>query len=227
MKYRLPIKHCSKGFTIVEVVVSIMVFSAFLSVLMYLYSRSNESFKITLWKQQRTAQAEIFWSFMRKHLEEATNELKIDQFSSNPNISFDLRPLKFHPNPTSVANGNILAWNSSKVHFVFVPTPNHKIDQKFFFLCKDKKRLELRSGRVISKIDDVSSVNFNITSVKKGGGNEEFLDPGADPSSVGTILEISIILSPPDGYMAKDLKIPQNHKFRLNVGSMPDPSPAY
>lgn len=60
-----------------EALVAIVILSGFILTLMFMYRRSTETFKITVWKQERTAQAEIFWSFMRKHLEEATNFLDL------------------------------------------------------------------------------------------------------------------------------------------------------
>ncbi|GAB4267057.1 MAG: hypothetical protein Kow0029_01280 [Candidatus Rifleibacteriota bacterium] len=227
MKSRLQSKKKTNGFTIVEVVISILIFSAFTGILMYLYARSNDTFKITVWKQERTAQSEIFWAMMRKHLEEATNEIVVEKFVENPDITYLPKSLKFHPDPNSVDKGNILAWNCSKAEFDFSPSHNHKVTHTTLFLKKDKKNLHLTADRNLATLKDVDSIEFKVNAVKKAPDNEEFIADGPDPDSVGTILEISLVLSPPEGYMAKDLKIPQSHKFRLNVGAISDTSPDY
>ncbi|MFZ5951794.1 MAG: PulJ/GspJ family protein [Candidatus Rifleibacteriota bacterium] len=229
MRSQLHTDKGKKGFTIVELVVAILVFSGFVTVLMYLYSRSNDSFKITLWKQQRTAESEIFWSFMRKHLEEATNELDLaDPFVDNPDVVVTIRPLKFHPTPNSVSDGNIMAWNCSKIDFKFSPSPSHSVDQKNYFLKKNSRVLDLRSSaKSIAKIQDVTEVDIKATSVMKTADFDETFITGPNPDAVGTVVEISITMQPPKGFMAQDLKIVQSHKFRANVGSVNDSNPSY
>jgi hypothetical protein len=205
-----------------------VVLSAFVLLLMSLYTHSSDSFKITLWKQERAAQSEIFWAYMRKHLEEATNELVVEAAVENPEITINLKPFKFHPNANAVGTGNVAAWNCSTVKFNFVPAPNHTVEHRTCILFKKKNVLELRAnGKIVAKLEDISAISFKVTSIKKLTGNEESLEAGFDPDAVGTIIEISLTLSPPENYMAKDLKIAQNHKFRMNVGATSDPSPAY
>ncbi len=202
-----------------------MILAIFIGVLMYMYSRSSDSFKITLWKQQRTAQSEIFWTFMRKHLEEATHELKIDPSGDNPNIDIIPKHLKFHPDPAS-ATGIILAWNCSKVKFM--PSSYHSVSHSTLMLQKSGSLIELKlDGKTVAKLNDVDNIDFKITSVHTNAKNEQFLNIGADTDAVGSIIEISLVLSPPAGYLAESQRIVQNHKFRLNVGAAPDSSPAY
>ncbi len=228
MKFRLRNKK-NAGFTITEIIISIAVLSLLFLVIMYLYGRSSDSFKITLWKQQRTAQSEIFWTHMRKHLEEATNELNLpDPFDANPDINVVPRPLKFNPTAATLENGIILAWRSSKINFKFEPSPNHSITENTFFLLKKGRTVELKSGSdSISKIEDVEVIDVKATSVLKTSENDETFVNGANPDALGTVIEISITLSPPKGYLAEDLKLPQSHKFRLTVGSAEDSSPSY
>jgi hypothetical protein len=202
-----------------------MILAVFVTVLMYMYSRSSDSFKITLWKQQRTAQSEMFWTFMRKHLEEATHDLQVEAFVENPNVTISPKHLKFHPTPGN-ATGTILAWNCSKVKFE--PSLNHSVSHSTVLLNKTGPLLELVvDGKTVAKLNDVDNIDFKITSVHTDAANEEFLNIGADPDAVGSIIEISLVLSPPDGYLAESQRIVQNHKFRLNVGAVPDSSPAY
>lgn len=228
MKFKLSLLNKKKnGFTIVEVIIAILVFSMFAGILMYLYNRSSDSFKITSWKQQRTKQSEIFWAFLRKHLEEATNELQVEQFAHNPDISMDPKSLKFHPNPTG-ANGNILVWNCSKVDFKFAPSPNHTVEHKIFSLVRTERKVELKDGaKKIAELDDVESVSLKVTSIKKLPDNQEVLVNGPDANAVGAVVEISFVLTPPKGYMAQNLKIVQNHKFRINVAAISDTAPSY
>lgn len=226
----MPNRKTEIGFTLIEVVISILVMSLFIGVIMYLYSRSSETFKITLWKQERTAQANLFWSHMRKHLEEATNEISPATGSPNPVLTVNPCPLKFHPDPNSVADGgNLLAWNVTKTNFDFAPPFAHTSSSQKFYLSKEKHKLLLRSnGQTISSLDDVSRVEMIVVSVIKNPiNNTEEIVPALDPNAVGTLVEFSVTLAPPVGYMASDLRIPQNHKFRLNVAPHSDSSPSY
>lgn len=225
-------RHKNRGFTIIEVVVSILILSSFIGTLMYLYSRSTESFKLTVWKQERTAQASMFWTFMRKHLEEATNNLDITSQVGNANPVFPENPcpLKFHPNPNSVAKGNILAWNVSRVEFADAPPYAHSSVNVTFYLEKAGRRLLLKSSdslKNIATLDDVEDIKFNLSSVIRTANNEDQIKPGIDVDAVGAFIELSLTLSPPRGNLATDMKIPQNHKFRLNVGLYSDANPSY
>ncbi len=199
---------------------------------MFLYRRSAETFKITVWKQERTAQAEIFWSHMRKHLEEATNYLDLasQAGNSNPVIPDDPRPFKFHPTPSTAADGNILAWNVSTTSFEFSPPYAHTSLHVCYFLVKNKKRLELRSSataKAIAVIDDVESIAFTVSSVIRNSDNEDTIEAGINAGAIGTMFELSLTLAPPKGYIGSELKIPQNHKFRINVAPHPDSAPSY
>ena len=216
----------------VEALVAIILLSGFVLTLMFMYRRSTETFKITVWKQERTAQAEIFWSFMRKHLEEATNFLDLtgEVGKENPVIPLVLRPFKFHPTPGGAPDGNILAWNVSNTKFAFSPPYAHSSQHTNFFLVKRKKRIELvssASAGPVAALDDVEDIAFTISSILKDSNREENITPGADPNAVGTMFEVSLTLRPPRGYLASDIKIPHNHKFRINVPPHSDPDPSY
>lgn len=221
-----------RGFTLIEAAIAAIILSSFALTLMFLYKRSTETFKITLWKQERTAQAEIFWSFMRKHLEEATNHLDLDSQSgdSNPTVPEEPRPIKIHPTPGSAPDGNILAWNVSTTKFDFSPPFAHTSEHNIFSLAKAGKRLELRSSsspRPLAKIEDIEDISFTVSSIIKNTANEESIEAGFSADAIGTLLEISLTLSPPEGYIAAELKIPYNHKFRVNVSPHSDTAPTY
>ena len=166
---------------------------------------------------------------MRKHLEEATNDITLpNPFVENPEIQTDIKPLKFHSAPNSVKEGNIMAWNCSQVEFVFTPSPNHKVTSSNFFLKKSASTIELFSGgKSFSKLEDVSDIKINVTSIVKNAEFEEIFAPGPNPNAVATVVEMNITMSPPKGYLAENLKIGQSHKFRANVGSSNDSSPSY
>lgn len=209
-----------------------MILAIFIGTLMFLYSRSTDTFKITVWKQERTAQAEIFWTFMRKHLEEATNYLDLSSQAGipNPTIPETPRPFKFHSNPATAGDGNLLAWNVSKAEFDFSPPYAHNSEHIFYFLVKKGKKLMLQgsnSAKVIAALDDVETVSFTVSSIVRNATNEDSIVPGTNPGAVGTLLELSLTLAPPPGYMSGDLKIPQNHKFRINVPPHEDSAPSY
>ncbi len=222
----------NKGYTLVEAVVAILILSGFILTLMFLYRRSTETFKITVWKQERTAQAEIFWSFMRKHLEGATNYLDLagQAGNANPVIPESPKPFKFHPTPAGAGDGNILAWNISSAKFDYAPPYAHTSQHTSYFLVKKKKRLELRSSagsKVLAALDDVDDISFTVSSVVRNVNNEDTIVPGVAPAAMGTLFEVSLTIQPPAGYMAADLKIPHNHKFRINVAPHSDSAPSY
>ena len=196
-----------------------------------MYRRSTETFKITVWKQERTAQAEIFWAFMRKHLEEATNflDLTSEVGKDNPVIPFIPRPFKFHRHqtapPMAIFSPGTFQTQSSPFPAIRTLKPAHQ-----FFLVKRKKRIELvssASAKPLAAIDDVEDIAFTISSILKDGNKEEITNPGADPNAVGTMFEISLTIKPPQGYIASEIKIPHNHKFRVNVPPHSDSAPSY
>lgn len=224
----MPAENKQRAFTIIEVVIAMMVLSIFITIIMYLYSRSSDSFKITLWKQERTAQAEIFWAHMRKHLEEATNDLSVAVGTPNPSIIALPCPLKFHPDPNVLANGNIMAWNVSKTNFEFSPPYAHSSISEKFFLTKNGRQVILRSSsKKIAQLDDVDKVRINVASVIKNTTNDEEIVPALVPTAVGCLVELAVTLTPPPSYRMQELIIPQNHKFRLNVPPHADSAPSY
>jgi len=200
--------------------------AGFITAVMYLYSRSSDSFKITAWKQERTAQADVFWAYTRKALEEATNKLDFVPGMLNPTLTEEPRPLKFHPDPTVAPDGNIIAWHVSKTT-IDMMTSNHTTVHSVFSLAKEKRRIILVGGAKPIFLDDVVRIEFVVSSVTRTPNNAEEIVAGIAPGAVGTMLEISLTLAPPAGYIAGDLRIPMNHKFRLNVAPFSDSAPTY
>lgn len=231
MKSELCATKNKSGITLTELVIAAAVMSSLSLVLFAMYSRGTDTFKITAWKQERTAQSEIFWAGMRKHLEEASNlyDMSLPDAAGSPNpvIPEVARPIQIHPDPSSVADGNILVWNSSQLNFQFAPPFAHTSTNQTFFLRKNGRRLTLimdQAGqrRTITRLDDVVDITFVVESVVKNLNNEEEIVNGFVADASGTMLAVSIILAPPQGYVAEQLRVPQNHKFRLNVAPIND-----
>ncbi len=226
-----------KGFSLVEILISIMVLSIIIVGIMYLFGRSNAAFSISLWKQERTVQAERFWTQFRKYIEEASDLLDIpDDEISNPHPSLKnvaSKPLLLHTNPNENEGRHIiLAWNVSTLNFDFSDAiPSHSSSSCYYYLYKEGKKITLVSSKgkkVIAQLDDVKSIQFSTKKIAyQADNNRSYAGLGSTGDVVGTLLEISITLSPPDTYVGKGSEIPQNHKFKLNVDSHETPDPIY
>lgn len=223
------------GFTLVEISISVLVLSLLLGIIIFLYQRSNAAFSITVWKQERTAQAERFWTHFRKHAEEATDELVIpDSEMGKPHPKIEKvsnRPILINPMPNVAEKSNLLAWNVSQLKFDFSATMAHSQETSQYYLEKNKKRVALfckGKEKPIAEIDDVIEISFSMKSlVKADNVSYETEVDGIAPNAIGTLLEISMILAPPKTGLAKDLRIPYNHKFKLNVAAEESTSPMY
>lgn len=212
------------GFTIVELLIAVTVFSVFIVSLLLLFKQSGDSFKITSWKQQKTAESQIFWTHLKQNIEEATNKLSVLPGIVEPEVKSEVRDMNVNSNASTITSGDILDWNVSHISFDFVSS-NHSFSNKIFTLKKDTNALYLEDGvKRIAKITDVDSVTINITSVViDATTKEQILVEGENAGAFGSIIAISIIQKPPSGYMAKDLKLVQNHKFRINVKAVASP----
>jgi len=192
LKFRL---HNKRAFTIIEIVVSILVFSGFVLAVMFLYRRSSDSFKITAWKQERAAQADLFWAHARKALEEATDRLEFTPGMTNPPLLKQPRPIKIHPTPGAAPDGNILAWNVSKTTYDMAAS-NHTSAHAVFSMAKQKRRLIINGGSGRAPVlDDVVAIDFIVSSVMKTPNNTEDITAGINSDAVGTLLEISLTLA--------------------------------
>jgi len=184
-----------------------------------MFKKSTDSFKITSWKQQKTSQSQRFWSILKKHIEEATDLLSITPGDAESPVGKTERPIMVNSNAPACAIGNILTWNVSQLTFDYSASHNHSSSDTTFTLSKNKEKLFLlQNGKKLSQITDVDKISIKITSVViSGTTKEESLQDEIDSNAVASIIEIAITLKPPDGYMAKDLRVVQNHKFRVNV----------
>ena len=216
-----------KGFSLVEIIITTLVLSLLLGGIMFLFQRSNAAFSITLWKQERTKQAELFWTQFRKYIEEASDLLEIpdDQLGKpHPEVKkIAARPLLVHPSPNMEVKNRILGWNVSHLDFDFSNLGAHNSNSKCYFLEKDGRRVSLVSSdqKVIAVLDDIEEINFVVKPLvnieERSYTTLSNSDAVSQDSMVGTLLEISLTMTPPKREMAQGNRIPHNHKFKLNV----------
>ncbi len=207
---------------------------------MYLYQRSNAAFSITLWKQERTTQAERFWTHFRKNIEEASDLLVIadDQMGlPHPHVTKSKEmPIKIHTSAGSLGekdNANLLAWNVSILDIDF-DNGKHSSKSETFQLIKEGRKVSLKGSKAkaIAELDDVVAIAFNVKSIVKADDTsyETIVSDTAVSGSakiVGTLLEISLTMAPPKLSIGENNKLPQNHKFRLNVAADMSTDPSY
>ncbi len=217
-----------KGFTVVEVMISTLLLSILIGGIMFLFQRSNSAFSITLWKQERTRQAEVFWTHFRKYIEEASDLLEIpdDQLGKpHPDVKKkESKPILVHSSPNSESKGKILGWNVSHLEFDFSNTGAHSSKSEYYFLVKDGRKISLTSStssKPIAVLDDIQEINFvakPLVKVEERSyttlSNSDTLSPN---DMDGTLLEISLTMTPPEHYVGEGNRIPHNHKFKLNV----------
>jgi prepilin-type N-terminal cleavage/methylation domain-containing protein len=221
-----------KGFTLTEIIISTLVLSIIAIVVMYLFQRSNAAFSITVWKQERAAQAETFWSHFRKHIEEASDLLEIPDSQMgkpHPEVKkIESRPILVHTSPNTVqGKENILAWNVSHLDFDFSSAGAHSSSSTIYYLVKDDKKVYLIEGRgtkPIAELDDVTDINFDTRSLKYTSERSYTTIVGKDESVpieevAGTLLEITLTITPPKNYIGEGNRIPHSNKFKLNVAS--------
>lgn len=217
-----------KGFTVIEVIISTLVLSILIGGIMFLFQRSNSAFSITLWKQERTKQAEVFWTHFRKHIEEASDLLEIpDNQLGKPHPEVkkkEAKPLLVHSSPNLADKEKILGWNVSHLDFDFSNTGAHSSHSEYYFLEKNGKKISLtssRSSKPIAVLDDIQDINFVTKPLVKleersytSLSDSDSLSPD---DMVGTLLEISLTMTPPEHSVGEGNRIPHNHKFKLNV----------
>lgn len=227
-----------RGFTLIEIIIAALILAMLSILTLYLYQRSNAAFSITLWKQEQAAQAERFWVHFRKHIEGASDLIRIPDSQiglSNPRLEKEAKPIMVHSQPNTIGKegkGNLLVWNVSTLNFDMSESHAHSYKSEVFSLVKNKRKVYLigEESRPIAEIDDVVSLTLDAKPITKA--NETVYEgvvfsaaPGA--TVVGSLLEISIIVSPPEKSIAENIRIPYNHKFKLNVAAQLSPSPSY
>ena len=235
-----------KGFTLIELSVAILVFSVVSACIFFLHRRSNAAFSITIWKQERAAQAERFWTHFRKHAEEATNLLVIPDTEigkPSPEIKKKSdRPIRINSSIEAIDENSqavLLSWNVSTLNFDFSDVHAHTSFSTTYALIKDKRQISLFNGtsKPIATLDDVSKIVIDakaiIRPIKGASGSSPYeytLGPSqpvpAGAETVGTLLEISLTMTPPKHSIGENnISIPQNYKFKLNVKSEETASP--
>ena len=217
-----------KGFTVIEVVIATLVLSILSGGIMLLFQRGNAAFSITLWKQERTKQAEVFWTHFRKHIEEASDLLEIptDQLGKpHPEVNKkEPKPILVHASPNIVNDKQkILAWNVSHLDFDFTGSGLHESKSNYYYLIKDDRKITLtdNNSKKIAELDDIDSINFIVKPLvnleERSYTTLSETDTVPADKIVGTLLEISLTMTPPKREMAQGNRIPHNHKFKLNV----------
>jgi hypothetical protein len=204
------------GFTIVELLVSILVFAIFITGVIYVYRHSSDSYRASSWKQERTLEVEMFWNALRKPLEEATN--KLDRVGAPPNwmVQTTPRPLKLKTSATG--NAPILAWEVDHLD-------NMGMNTNLKYQVDLSNRELVLSGGDLGKpaiVRDVAQVEVRSTQIRqKPLTFEEYLDmSGTGDPVVGSVVEISFVLEPPPGFPIPGIRLNQSHKFKLQVEAL-------
>lgn len=216
----------SAGFTLVEILVTIIVLALFTFGLVSVYRQSMLSYRITTWKQERTRQAELFWNRLRKPIEEASDQLaRRDLGAGRWTIDKTSRPLKFNPSP---GDGTFMAWQVD--HF---DTATGLVEGPTTWSLSRAGREIRMSGPGLTDhlvLEDVDTVSIKATQIRQRDGTfEEELDltgAGTDPV-VGAVLEISFILTPPESVQNATVRVVQNAKFKLVVEAESTTAPRY
>ncbi|NLI77168.1 MAG: prepilin-type N-terminal cleavage/methylation domain-containing protein [Candidatus Riflebacteria bacterium] len=214
------------GFTLVEVLVTIIVLALFTLGVTNLYRQSMQSYRITTWKQERTRQAEMFWNRLRKPLEEASDQLaRRDLGAGRWTIDKTSRPLQFNPSP---GDGKFMAWQidhfDSATGLVEGPTT--------WSLSRAGREIRMSGPGLTDHLvlEDVDTVSIKATQIRQRDGTfEEELDltgAGTDPV-IGAVLEVSFILTPPEYVQNSSIRVVQNAKFKLVVEAESTTSPSY
>ncbi|MBF0409110.1 MAG: hypothetical protein HQM10_17310 [Candidatus Riflebacteria bacterium] len=224
-----------------EVVIATGVFSILITMTLFLYERLMFSYKASSWKQEKNNQSELFWDIMRKSLEHATD--LIQKNGTAPDFKLIVSP--FPVSYRSFANGNskILLWNVDHID------ENGELDyrveysvslsgRKLSILSEKKSGSENPSADIVFNsakvlMTDVDSVAIKSTNIRASDDstdparfNEHYLELTTTSTGkiVGSIVEISIVLSPPESIGLENLKILQNNKFKVNVSATENPS---
>ena len=221
------IPRLHKGaFTVVEVLITIMILALLTTGLITLYRNSMQSYRVTSWKQERTRQAELFWNQLRKAIEEASDKLERQDLGAGRwTIAKTSRPLLFKAPP---GDGKILAWQVDH----YDPATGLVAPPLNWFLVLDNHRLLMpnQNMSVQPVLEDVHTVTIRATQIMQDNATfEEVLDVAGTGvgTTVGSVLEISILLTPPPQIQSPDTRLVQNAKFKLVVESQPHPAPNY
>lgn len=228
-----------RGFTMIELLIALAVFSLFSLTLYFLYRETMVSFNASNWKQDKAAQSELFWQLLRGHLEEASNKNIIEEAGTDLNVDIHQRPLRYRSlppgTPAGDLKGTIMTWTRNRNNNTGL------IEYQLFCQLSLENRVltyevapvtgttAAPAGEVMKKkvLSDVEFVTINCIPVKQTADAGEFLDPGSAVTSgstvTGTIVEISLVCAPPKNLGLPNVKVTQNNKFKIGVGSIQQP----
>jgi prepilin-type N-terminal cleavage/methylation domain-containing protein len=232
-------RRVSRGFTLIELLIAFAVFAVFSLVIYFLFQQTMVSFNSSNWKQDKASQSELFWQLLRKQLEEASNKNLIEESGTDLNVNVRQRPLRYRSlppgTPAGDLSGTIMAWTRNRNNDAGL------IEYQLFCrlsLADGVLTFEVEpvpgsptppTGEVMKKtvLSDVEFVTINCIPIQQTADAGEYLDPGSTvtdgASVVGTIAEISIVCTPPKHLRIPNVKVTQNNKFKIGVGSSQQP----
>ncbi|MBF0545381.1 MAG: prepilin-type N-terminal cleavage/methylation domain-containing protein [Candidatus Riflebacteria bacterium] len=233
VKYGYKARTSPAGFSLVEILISLAICVLLLMIVFFVYDRTMFSYRCSEWKQEKVLQAELFWNELRKCLEQATDVLQ--KRGHPPDFRFDVIPRPFKFKSAVDSNGTVFSWNVDHVD----ENGDLAYRMEYRIIFADRK-LQIESSHVggpgspspeitfdVGKtlVTDVESINVGATNVKESQNpanlNEQYLEttPTAD-APVGSVVEISLLLTPPAGLRIGEVKVAQNNKFKLNVAAV-------
>lgn len=219
-----------RGFTLAEISIAAFLFGLLLIGVLTVYRFSVDSYRTTVWKQERLLQAELFWNHLRKNLEEASNLIEIAG-----DLTVTPRPLLYRPQAGPGTDGPVLRWMRSRTGASGVP--EYRIENLVLYA---KAKILVQSapgpgtvappGELVPSpremMSDVSQFSVITTPIRLDPNRGEYLGPGPN-EIVGSLVEISVRFRPPPGSgFPPSLEITQNHKFKLAVDSQPLAAPS-
>ncbi|HNW35249.1 MAG TPA: hypothetical protein PKM25_09985 [Candidatus Ozemobacteraceae bacterium] len=223
---------CRSAMTLVEILIAALLLSGFLGTIIYIQRFTMNSYRITSWKQEKTRQIETFWNQFRKPIEEVS-----DALSRNPPAGSDWevirtpRPLRYRSR--SAGNeGVVMVWRAD--HLTSSGDLEYSREYKLELKSRRLEMTGVQFGTDQTRllVEGVDEVRVRSTSIRQAQNPavpderfEEYLDPSgagsADPI-VGSVVELSITVSPDRGSGIPNQRIVQNAKFKIPVESRED-----
>ncbi|MBF0500468.1 MAG: prepilin-type N-terminal cleavage/methylation domain-containing protein [Candidatus Riflebacteria bacterium] len=240
MKSSLPIADIrrSRGFTLVEIVISATVLATLFLVVTLLFRHLSDSYRLTTWKQEHLQQAQSFWNIARKNLEEAADLIAVSSdlvATSSPLLYRSVSQTGLSQNGIN-PSGPLLRWEKS--HILTSGTLEYRVecqvslnDRSVAIQALPPSTMSAPSEELISTpktiLTDVDAFVIQTTPIKLDADRGEYLEAGVSSSTVGTLVEISIRFKPPSNSgLPSQIEITQNNKFKLAVDAASYTNPA-
>jgi prepilin-type N-terminal cleavage/methylation domain-containing protein len=218
-----------RGFTLLEVLIAIGLFVVFAYGTYQLYSGAVTSYQANSWKQGMLGRSEVFWTMIRRHLEEAS-DLKINNIASM-DLTNTGQKLLFRSIPkgfTGTRDGNLMSWVKTKHDLASGITLYEMActlslqGNSLFFEVKATSGTPPASDVVAKRkiLDDVETFVVTSTPVwitEEGGEYMAAAKKNSTDENLGAVLEVSIVMRPPPNIPIKNLFLSQNSKFKINV----------